>query len=184
MVRSFSVSRIRVVMVAMVSHPSPRTMGKTAFPLSPIFLKIWLVMTASLRQVPGILHESEDQKEIAHDGKNDGNRIGQGHGEEAVGTDEKVLKKGDGEETLNQVGQGRKHPFPEDGRFQKIDADLGPEDSDKFIRDEQNEEKDRDSPEGMDRKISDRDGEALEGFPRKSTSRPKGFHRPSGAGPG
>ena len=38
--RSFFVSRIRVVIVAMVSHPSPRIIGNTALPLSPIILNI------------------------------------------------------------------------------------------------------------------------------------------------
>jgi len=52
MVRSLSVSKMRVVIVAIVSHPSPMTIGNTAFPFSPIFLKILLVITASLGRYP------------------------------------------------------------------------------------------------------------------------------------
>ena len=40
--RSLRVSRMRVVMVAMVSQPSPRIMGSTALPFRPITLKMRL----------------------------------------------------------------------------------------------------------------------------------------------
>ena len=36
MSRSFGVPRMRVVIVAIVSQPSPSTIGRTALPLSPI----------------------------------------------------------------------------------------------------------------------------------------------------
>jgi hypothetical protein len=38
--RSFGVPRMRVVIVAMVSQPRPSTMGRTAFPFSPIARKM------------------------------------------------------------------------------------------------------------------------------------------------
>ena len=44
--RSFRVSMIRAVMVAMVSQPRPSTMGSTAFPFSPIHLKTRFTITA------------------------------------------------------------------------------------------------------------------------------------------
>ncbi len=138
--------------------------GQDRLPIEPHLFEDLVGHDREPRQVSGILHEAEDQKEIAHDGKDDGNRIGQGHREKTVRTDEKFLKKGDGDEPLNQAGQRRKDPLPEDGLFQKFDTDLGPEDPDKFIGDEQNEEQDGDSPEGMDRKVSKRDGEAFVGL--------------------
>lgn len=52
MTRSFRDSSILVVMVAMVSHPRPRTIGRTAFPLSPIPLKTLSTITASLGRYP------------------------------------------------------------------------------------------------------------------------------------
>lgn len=49
---SFLVSRIRVVNVAMVSQPSPSTMGNTALPFKPITLNNLLTITASLGRYP------------------------------------------------------------------------------------------------------------------------------------
>ena len=45
--RSFRVSMIRAVMVAMVSQPRPSTIGSTALPFSPIRLKTLFTITAS-----------------------------------------------------------------------------------------------------------------------------------------
>ena len=45
--RSLGVSRIRVVIVAIVSQPRPSTIGSTALPFNPIFLKTRSTMTAS-----------------------------------------------------------------------------------------------------------------------------------------
>ena len=39
MIRSRTVSRVRVTIVAMVSQPKPSTIGMTARPVRPIFLK-------------------------------------------------------------------------------------------------------------------------------------------------
>ncbi len=50
--RSFFVSRMRVVRVAIVSQPSPRMRGRTALPLQPIFLKTLSTITASLGRYP------------------------------------------------------------------------------------------------------------------------------------
>ncbi len=47
MSRSLGVSRMRVVSVAIVSQPSPSTIGSTAFPFKPIDLKMRLTITAS-----------------------------------------------------------------------------------------------------------------------------------------
>ncbi len=47
MILSLRVSRIRVVMVAMVSHPRPRIMGNMALPFKPMIRKIRLLITAS-----------------------------------------------------------------------------------------------------------------------------------------
>ena len=44
--RSFRVSRMRVLIVAMVSQPRPRIIGSTALPLSPIRRKTRLTMIA------------------------------------------------------------------------------------------------------------------------------------------
>ena len=44
--RSFLVSRMRVVMVAIVAQPSPRIMGSTALPLRPINRNSRFTMTA------------------------------------------------------------------------------------------------------------------------------------------
>ena len=44
--RSLGVSRIRVVSVAIVSQPSPSTIGSTALPFRPIDLKMRLTITA------------------------------------------------------------------------------------------------------------------------------------------
>ncbi len=38
--RSFGVPRMRVVIVAIVSHPRPSTIGSTAFPFRPMVRKI------------------------------------------------------------------------------------------------------------------------------------------------
>ena len=46
MTRSLRVSMIRAVIVAMVSQPSPSTMGRTALPFSPIRLKTLFTITA------------------------------------------------------------------------------------------------------------------------------------------
>ena len=46
MTRSLRVSMIRAVMVAMVSQPSPSTMGSTALPFRPIRLKTLFTITA------------------------------------------------------------------------------------------------------------------------------------------
>ncbi len=46
--RSFGVPRIRVVIVAIVSQPRPSTMGRTAFPFSPITRKMRSAKIASL----------------------------------------------------------------------------------------------------------------------------------------
>ena len=46
MIRSFFVSRTRVVRVAIVSHPSPSTMGSTALPLSPMARNARFIITA------------------------------------------------------------------------------------------------------------------------------------------
>ena len=49
---SLLVSRILVVIVAIVSHPRPSTIGKTALPFRPITLNILLAMIASLGKYP------------------------------------------------------------------------------------------------------------------------------------
>ena len=49
----------------------------------------------------------------------------------------------------DRMGDGRKNPSSENGLFQEIDADLGPEDPDEFIGDQQDEEEERDSPKRM-----------------------------------
>ena len=51
-IRSFRVSRIRVVSVAMVSQPSPSTIGSTALPFRPIAWKGRLAITASRGRYP------------------------------------------------------------------------------------------------------------------------------------
>ena len=52
----------------------------------------------------------------------------------------------------------------EDRLFQKFDTDLGPEDTDQFIGNEQNEEQGGDSPKGMDRQVPKGDGKAFIGI--------------------
>ena len=46
MTRSFRVSMMRAVIVAIVSQPSPSTIGRTALPFSPIRLNTLFSMTA------------------------------------------------------------------------------------------------------------------------------------------
>src|SRR3972149_3791206 len=111
--RSFRVSRIRVVSVAMVSHPSPRIMGSTAFPLQPIFLKIRSTMTARRGRDPGASRDPEPQKEGPYDRQHDGDRVGERHGDDPVGAHEDVPDHPPGDRPLHRPGGRRHDPFSE-----------------------------------------------------------------------
>ena len=50
--RSLRVSRMRVVIVAMVAQPSPRSIGSTAFPFSPMIRKTRFTMIARRGKYP------------------------------------------------------------------------------------------------------------------------------------
>ncbi len=51
------------------------------------------------------------EKETTHNGQDDGDGIGEGHGDDPVRTDEEFLKKWDGNKPVNQVGEGWEEPL-------------------------------------------------------------------------
>ena len=63
--RSFRVGRMRVVRVAMVSQPRPRTMGSTALPLRPMTLNTRSVMTARRGRYPESSSMENTTKKVA-----------------------------------------------------------------------------------------------------------------------
>jgi len=63
--RSLWVSRILVVMVAIVPQPRPSTIGSTALPLRPIFEKTLFERTAILGRYPLSSRNPKAMKKVA-----------------------------------------------------------------------------------------------------------------------
>ena len=104
--RSFLVSRIRAVIVAMVSQPRPRTIGRIALPLRPMIRKRRLDMMASRGRVARVLEHAEGEKEGPHDGQDDGDGVGQAHGDQAVLADEHPAEELPGNQPHHLLGGG------------------------------------------------------------------------------
>ena len=88
--RSRRLSRTRVVMVAMVTQPSPSTMGRTALPFKPEALNRRLLKRCQARQVARIFQHAKGQEEGGHDRQDQGKGIGHAHRPQAVLADQQI----------------------------------------------------------------------------------------------
>ncbi len=105
--RSLRVSRMRVVMVAMVSQPRPRIMGSTALPFESHEAERAVDHDRHARQVAGVFEQAEEQEEAGDDGQHDGEGVGERHGDGAVGAHQEVVEEAQGLAAPAQTGARR-----------------------------------------------------------------------------